>query len=916
MRNRIDSINPLQLGSVLALLLLLSSSTVYAQEATVPQPAPVQPTPGAGKATDEITNQFIAAIHDGDLARVTKLLAQGANVNATDNNQSTPLMQAAAAAPVEVVRLLLDKGADIHARDKSGFSPLLVAAYAGHLETVQLLLEKGADPQDADKDQHTALMGAAYSGKDAVVKLLLDRGASVSTTDKDGFTPLMVAAGTGNVALMQLLIDKGANINAPTKTGFTPLMQASGAGKAPVVSLLLKYGAEVNARAGRGASALLVASYAGNTDIVQQLIAHDAEVNATDSVGHTPLIGAAYSGNVTVARLLLDHGADIKAQTTAGLDALMQAAYSGREVVAKFLLERGAAVDSRTARGLTPLMQAVGSGNQTVARLLLDHGADINAVDASNQTPAVWAKKRGHEELLPFLQKAGARIGTEAPVVVRAVPAASSPFATLGIAPPDYATKPEIHGPHIVGASPKRPFLYRIPGTGSGPLTYTIAGLPSGLSLDHKTGMITGSITAPGTHSLTVTVAGTAGKSAPFSLKLVCGERKLALTPPMGWSAWNLYGDSVDAEKVRMQADYLIKTGLAAHGFNYILLDDSWQGRRDSQTGEITSNRRLGDIKALADYLHARGLKLGIYSSPNEETSGGYAGSKDHVLQDARTFASWNVDYLKYDWSDNTRGKFSVSADMVRDAFAEMRTALDKTDRDIVFAVTPYGFGGPQPFGDPPVLANSWWTSTQVIETWEGVARNGFQLVTGFAQPAGPGHWNDPGWLLTGKVGSATLNPHFTKLTAEEQKTQLALWSLAATPLILSCDVTQLDPNAFYPVTTALLTNDEIIAVDQDSLGVPATQIGGSYRAVIWARPLSDGTYAVGMFNRGDSPQQVTVNFSDLPAPEGTSVSGPQPIRDLWRRADRGTMTDKFTATVPRHGVVLIKIGKPKATGG
>jgi alpha-galactosidase len=328
----------------------------------------------------------------------------------------------------------------------------------------------------------------------------------------------------------------------------------------------------------------------------------------------------------------------------------------------------------------------------------------------------------------------------------------------------------------------------------------------------------------------------------------------------------------------------------------------------------MTANQRLGSIKALADYVHARGLKLGLYSSPNAETSGGYTGSEGREAQDAKTFAAWGIDYLKYDWTDNTRGKFAVPAETVRDAFAKMRAALDTTNRDIFFALTPYGFGGVQPWGDAPVRANSWWINPQVIESWENVSRNLSNLVNGFAQPVKPGHWNDPGWLLVGKVGSASLNPHFTKLTVSEQQFQLTACSLAAAPLILSCDLTQLDPNRLYPVTTALLTNDEVLEVNQDALGIAAKRIAASGQTEVWARPLDDGTVAVGLFNKGNSDQSVGVNFDDLQgSAPGTGLRGSQPVRDLWLRKNLGTAAGKYEAMVPRHGVTMVKIGAPKA---
>jgi alpha-galactosidase len=918
-------------------LLLALSLAAYA--------APAPPPPA--KPAADLSARLIEAVRAGDAARITALLGKGANVNATDAHRSTPLMQACATASADTVRLLLDKGADLKARDDKGFTPLLVAAYSGKAPTVQLLLERGADPNEADNDKHTALMGAAYAGEEAVVRLLLDKEANVRATDKDGFTPLMVAAGKGNPAVVKMLLAKGADVNAPTVAGFTPLMQASGAGSTEVVRLLLDANANVRAQAQKGATALLVASYAGNAEIARLLLGRGADVHAEDAVGHTPLVGAAYAGSVPVAELLLGRGAKIEAPTRAGLTPLMQAAYSGRLEVTRLLLARGASVDARTAHGLTALMQSAGTGNQAVCRLLLDAGADINAADESGQTAVTWARKRGHQELIPFLHTAGARVapaqaleaaraerdrlikaagkGTppadaDLPAIPKdgegtvpeppAAPLTPAPTLAAFVALPTVTTVPALHGPRVTGVSPNKPFLYRVGASGKGPLRFSASGLPAGLSLDPKNGLLTGKLTAPGTHRVTLAVSGPGGK-ATRPLTIVCAAGKVSLTPPMGWSAWTTYGETVSAAKVRLQADWLIKSGLAAHGFTHVLLDDTWQGRRYEDTGELPPNRRMGDMKELGDYLHARGLKFGVYSSPNEETPAGYAGSLGHEEQDAKMFAAWGADYLKYDWSDRTRGKFDVKPEDLKTAFGKMRAALDKQGRDIHFAVTPYGFGGVTDWGEE-VGANSWWTSQQVIESWEGMARNGFDLGWKGSN-AGPGRWNDPGWLLVGRVGGAEINPHFTKLTPDEQKTQLSLWSMAAAPLILSCDLTQLDPNRYYPLTTALLTNDEVLEIDQDPLGKPAKRVKTSGRSEVWARPLWDGTVAVAFFNREDGQRRLEVTWNEINGEIETKLAGPQPVRDLWKRADLPPATDAtLAATVPRHGVVLLKVGKPR----
>ena len=234
--------------------------------------------------------------------------------------------------------------------------------------------------------------------------------------------------------------------------------------------------------------------------------------------------------------------------------------------------------------------------------------------------------------------------------------------------------QPVIRGPKIVGASPRRPFLFRVPATGKEPFVFSATGLPAGLTIDAKTGIISGQIEAAGTYPARLSVSGAAGKTSR-SLTLVCGERKLALTPPMGWSGWNVFGETVTAGKVRDQVDKLVKSGLAAHGYQYVLVDDTWQARRDPD-GTIGPNQRFGDMKALINYVHSQGLKFGLYSSPTAQTCSGFTGSAGHEAQDVAVYANWGVDYLKYDWCDPTPTKDTTTDEILKAGYAKMRTAL------------------------------------------------------------------------------------------------------------------------------------------------------------------------------------------------------------------------------------------------
>jgi alpha-galactosidase len=461
--------------------------------------------------------------------------------------------------------------------------------------------------------------------------------------------------------------------------------------------------------------------------------------------------------------------------------------------------------------------------------------------------------------------------------------------------------KPQINGPRVVGGSPNRPFLFLIPATGKGPLSYAATGLPNGLKLDARSGIISGRLAAAGNYNVDVTVSGPAGK-ATRRLSIVCGDGKIALTPPMGWNAWNIWGEQVTAQNIRDAADAMISSGLAAHGFQYIVIDDTWQARRD-ENGNLLPNRRFGDIKALADYVHSKGLKLGIYSSPNPETCAGFSGSEGFEEKDAAAFASWGVDYLKYDWCLSGSTRRNTTADTMKAAYAKMRAALDKTDRDILLSITPYGLGDAWNWAGS-IGANTWGTSTQILDRWEYVRDNGFSLHDR-AQFASPGRWNDPGWLMVGKLGAG--DPHFSRLTSSEQMLQVSLWSLAAAPLIISCDLTQLDPNRFYPFASALLTNPEVLEVNQDPLGKAARRVMGGGDVEVWSRPLWDGTRAVGLFNKSNNSQIVAVDWENI------GLSGRQPVRDLWRRVDLGPQEETYSIDVPKHGVVLLKIGTPNA---
>lgn len=449
-----------------------------------------------------------------------------------------------------------------------------------------------------------------------------------------------------------------------------------------------------------------------------------------------------------------------------------------------------------------------------------------------------------------------------------------------------------INGPRITGATPGRPFLFLIPATGRGPLKYSATNLPAGLELNPDTGIITGALKEAGTWTARVTVKGTDG-TVSRGLTIVGGKRKLALTPPMGWNSWYCWGRYITADKMMAHADVMVKTGLAAHGYQYVNIDDCWEGTRDAN-GEIQSNERFPDMKAMADYIHGKGLRFGLYSSPGPKTCGKYEGTYQHEVQDAMTYAKWGVDFFKDDWCSYGGIAKDHSLPELQKPYIKMRLALDSCGRDMVYSLCQYGMGSVWEWGEL-VGANMWRTTGDLLDSWGNMAKIGFGHA-GREKYVGPGHWNDPDMLCIGKVGFGNLRP--SRLTTNEQITQMTLWCLIAAPLLIGGDIMDMDQ-----FTVDVLSNDEVIGVDQDPLGKAAGRIYQKEQTEVWARPLWDGTMAVGLFNLGREKCRVTVRWSDL------GITGRQPVRDLWRRKDLGTHDRSFSAEILPHAAWLVKIG-------
>lgn len=455
-----------------------------------------------------------------------------------------------------------------------------------------------------------------------------------------------------------------------------------------------------------------------------------------------------------------------------------------------------------------------------------------------------------------------------------------------------------INGPRIVGTTPGRPFLFLIPATGEAPLSYSANNLPKGLKLDSKTGIITGSLEEGGAYVVELMVKGARG-IAMRNLVIVGGKNKLALTPPMGWNSWNVWGCAVDEDKVRQAIDAMVSTGLANYGYQYVNIDDCWMNGRN-ENGEIIPNEKFPDIKALADYAHSKGLKLGIYSSPGPKTCQRQEGSYGHERQDAETYAQWGIDYLKYDWCSYHEVKLGLSRSYFKKPYIEMKKHLEELDRDIVYSICQYGMAEVWEWGET-AGGNLWRTTGDIWDSWRRMSGIGFKQHK-LSRYAGPGHWNDPDMLVVGKLGWGP-HLHQTKLSPDEQITHITLWSLLSAPLLLGCDLTALDE-----FTLTLLTNPEVIDIDQDPLGKQATRVLKIGETELWKKELWDGTIALGLFNRGELEKEASVKWSEL------GISGVQPVRDLWQRKDLGDFAQGLSVLVPKHGAVLLKVGKPKKT--
>lgn len=375
---------------------------------------------------------------------------------------------------------------------------------------------------------------------------------------------------------------------------------------------------------------------------------------------------------------------------------------------------------------------------------------------------------------------------------------------------------------------------------------------------------------------------------------LICSAglfAQVAARPPMGWNSWNHFGARITDKDVRAVADAMTANGMRQAGYEYINIDDGWQGGRDAE-GRIFSNERFPDMRALSEYIHRRGFKLGIYSSPGAKSCAGFEGGMGHETEDAQTFASWGVDYLKYDictyrnvLEQEAKGNPELAKQMMFRVYEKMHVALASTGRPIVYSLSQHGLSAGWTWASL-VEANLWRTGDDVRDSYLSITEIGFAQA-GLAQFAGPDHWNDPDML---EIGNG-------ELSSDEAKTQMSLWSLLAAPLLAGNDLSNVDAESLR-----ILTNHEVIAIDQDVAGHQGDRLWSQGPLEIWTRNLADGSKAVGLFNRNAGASIVSLDLKLFGWQRAAKV------RDVWQHQDLQAIYDSQAYLVPRHGVVLLVI--------
>ena len=511
-------------------------------------------------------------------------------------------------------------------------------------------------------------------------------------------------------------------------------------------------------------------------------------------------------------------------------------------------------------------------------------------------------------------------------------------IAQLGILTPPERPEPQFNGAEVWGVRPGHPVIFRVPVSGVRPMTFTAAGVPAGVVFDAEKGVLRGNAPAKaGDYPIVVTAENAKGK-ASRTITLKVGET-ICLTPPMGWNSWNIWGNAFTMQHAMDAAKAMDESGLGNHGWAYINLDDWWemnntgsadakkrpdvQGPARDANGKINTNGSFPDMKKMTDYIHSLGFKAGLYSSPGPLTCGGCEGSYGHEMQDAESYAEWGFDYLKYDWcsygdifrketgwgtwewmgggriGQNPKNKPAPPLEAWAKPYRLMQKCLRAQNRDIVYAYCQYGCGGTETWGRE-AGANVWrtWQDMKDTWTWMRVAMEGYVKDAEYYKYTGPGFWADPDMMIVGLQRSFG-STHPTYLTRNEQYTHVSMWSMLASPLLIGTDLTKLDD-----FTKSLLVNDEIIAINQDTLGRQARRVLKRDATEVWIRPLANGDHAVAVMNVYPLSRKTTLYFSWL------DLDGQWKLRDCWSQRDLGSFTCCYTTEIPAHAVLVLRMSK------
>lgn len=494
---------------------------------------------------------------------------------------------------------------------------------------------------------------------------------------------------------------------------------------------------------------------------------------------------------------------------------------------------------------------------------------------------------------------------------------------------PKPAKHPKVNAVRVFGVRPNNEFFYKIPATGETPIIYGVENLPAGLIVNPKNGVITGVLREKGEYNVTLKATNKFGSDIR-EMKIKVGD-KICLTPPMGWNSWYTWSESVDDDKIRKAADAFEKLGLINYGWNYINIDDCWQGKREGENLALQANEKFPNMKNLADYVHGLGMKIGIYTTPWVNSYAGFRGGTCDNIEgnydvfaipkedrkqefqiagsypgvhrknlsrigeywfldvDAKQIADWGFDFVKVDWKPNdihTTKRFNGD--------------LLNSGRDIVLSISNNA-----PIVNAEGLAtysNLWRTTTDIEDNWEkiiDIVDKQFEWRT----YTGPGHWADPDMLQIGNFGTPNTFVNKTvpsRLTADEQYSQVSFWALQAAPLILSCNLDEMDE-----FTLSLITNNEVIDIDQDPLGISADKFWLKSNDIrVMYKALFDGSIAVGVFNTTDAIKDYTLDLNEF------HFQKKYKIRDVWRQINLGEFKDSVKLTVNPHGVILLKLSK------